>query len=324
MKKKIRTIGVITTGGDAPGMNTAIRAVVRTAIFHKMRVFGIRHGWKGMTQNDIYEMNIASVGNILNRGGTILHSSRFPEFKQKRNKDTAIKNLKDKGIQGLVVIGGDGSLRAATALNKEYKFPTINIPASIDNDIPCTDYTIGYDTAVNTAVDAIDKIRDTATSHDRLFVVEVMGRGSGSIAIDVGLVCGAEAIVVPEFKHDINKVAMNLLAGKRRGKKSFIVVVAEGAGKAQDIGEKLKRKTGIDVRVSVLGHMQRGGAPTAISREYACKLGNHAVELLRAGKSGLMVGIISEKVVSTPNVKVVKMKAKVDYDSYRIAHELAI
>ncbi|MBU0686593.1 MAG: 6-phosphofructokinase [Candidatus Margulisbacteria bacterium] len=320
----MESIGVITTGGDAPGMNTAIRAVVRTGIYYGMRVFGIFRGWRGLVENHIFQMDLASVGNILNRGGTILHTARYPEFKQKRQKDIAMKNLKEKGIQGLVVIGGDGSLRASAALYNEYKLPIVNVPASIDNDIPGTDYTIGYDTAVNTAVEAIDKIRDTATSHERLFIVQVMGRGSGSIAIDVGLVSGAEGVIVPEYKFDLDKLAKSLLDGKKRGKRSFIIVVAEGAGSGQDIGEKLAHKTGLDVRVSVLGHMQRGGSPSALSREYACKLGCHAVELLKDGKGGRMVGIKSDHYTSTPIAKVLTMKKKIDTESYRISHILSI
>ncbi|MFA4858856.1 MAG: 6-phosphofructokinase [Candidatus Margulisiibacteriota bacterium] len=320
----MNTLAVITTGGDAPGMNCAIRAVVRTAIYHNLRVFGIRHGWKGMVENNIIEMELSSVGNTLNRGGTILQSARYPDFFKKTKRAVAISNLRARNIDGLVVIGGDGSLAAAALLHKEFDFPVVNIPASIDNDIPGTDYTIGYDTAVNTAVDAIDKIRDTATSHERVFVVEVMGRGSGSIAINVGLVCGAEAVVIPEYKYSIESIVESLMAGKRRGKQSFIVVVAEGAAKGHDIGDKIAKKTGLDVRVSILGHIQRGGSPTALSREYACKLGNHAVDMLRKGKFGYMVGIQSDKIVATPITTVLKTKKKIDLQSYKLAQILAI
>lgn len=323
--QKIKTIGVITTGGDAPGMNTAIRAVVRTAIFHGLKVFGVERGWMGLIENDMRQMDIASVGGILNRGGTILHTVRCPRFKEKKSRDQAFKNLKSRGIDALVVIGGDGSLMAAEVFGRENNLPIINIPASIDNDIPGTDYTIGFDTAVNTAVEAIDKIRDTATSHERLFVIEVMGRGSGSIAIDVGLVCGAEFVIVPEFKYDINKMCKLIRSGRARGKKSFIIVVAEGAASGHDIAKQIKKCIpGVDARVSVLGHIQRGGAPTALSRELACKMGSQAVGHLLAGKSNGMLGVRSEKIVFTSYKELSRMKKKIDLEAYRIAKELAI
>jgi len=232
--------------------------------------------------------------------------------------------VKAFGIDGLVVIGGDGSLRASYVLYKEFGIPIINVPASIDNDMCGTDYTIGFDSAVNTAMEAIDKIRDTATSHERVFVIEVMGRESGSIAVEVGLVAGAEAIIIPEVKHDIRKIAKKLHYGQQRGKSSFIVVVAEGAAKAREVADELdKRVKNMDVRVSVLGHMQRGGAPSAISRETACKLGARAVELLSQGKKALMVGVISDKVIATPTKEVFKKRKGIDLSAYKLADLLA-
>lgn len=321
---KIRTIGVITPGGDAPGMNTAIRAVVRTAIFNGLKVFGIERGWTGLHEGELFDMELGTVGGIINRGGTILHTHRCPDFTKKKYRKEAFEVLKAFGIDGLVVIGGDGSLRASYILYREFGIPIINVPASIDNDICGTDYTIGFDTAVNTALDAIDKIRDTATSHERVFVIEVMGRESGSIAVEVGLVAGAEAIIIPEVKHDIRKIAKKLHYGQQRGKSSFIVVVAEGAAKAREVADELdKRIKNMDVRVSVLGHMQRGGAPSAISRETACKLGARAVELLVKGKKAMMVGVISDKVIATPTQEVFKQRKGVDMDAYKLADLLA-
>ncbi|MFA6431898.1 MAG: 6-phosphofructokinase [Candidatus Margulisiibacteriota bacterium] len=323
MAKQIKTIGVITTGGDAPGMNPAIRAVVRTALFNGMRIYGIERGWEGMVSGEIREMTLQSVSGIINRGGTMLHTHRCPEFKQKVIRDKAFANLNNYGIQGLVVIGGDGSLAASYQLYKDYGLPIINIPASIDNDIYGTDYSIGFDTAVNTALEAIDKIRDTATSHERAFIVEVMGRNNGFIALDVGLTAGAEAILIPEVPYSLDAIVEKLKDGQRRKKSSFIIVVAEGAAKAEDIAVILRKKTTLDIRVSILGHMQRGGAPTAMSRETACKLGAHAVELLRKGKKALMVGLVSDKIVVTPSAKVMKNKKKIDMDAYHLANMLA-
>ncbi|MCX5751492.1 MAG: 6-phosphofructokinase [Candidatus Saganbacteria bacterium] len=319
----MKAIGIITTGGDAPGMNTAIRAVVRTAISHDLKAFGISHGWRGLIHGEIEPMDLKSVGGIINRGGTLLHSARCPEFKDKIQRKVAFSNLQDHGIDALVVIGGDGSIMATSILHKEFKIPTVNIPASIDNDIYGTDYTIGFDTAVNTAVDAIDKIRDTATSHERLFVIEVMGRESGSIALNVALVCGAEAVLVPEKKFDLNALTKSLLEGQARGKKSYIIVVAEGAAKAQDVAKALKQKTKFDVRVSILGHIQRGGSPSAASRELACKMGYRAVELLVAGKGGYMVGAKGEEIIELPLSRVAGKHKKIDPKVYELVQILS-
>lgn len=322
-REKIKSIAVVTPGGDAPGMNTAIRAVVRTAIYNGLKVFGIEKGWLGLIEAKIRDLELQSVGGILNRGGTILHTHRCPEFKQKEVRKKAFENLRAFNVDGLVVIGGDGSLRASNELVKEFGFPIINIPASIDNDIYGTDYSIGFDTAVNTALEAIDKIRDTATSHERVFVIEVMGRNNGFIALDVGLVAGAEAIIIPEVPYNIDAIGQKLRYGQQRGKSSFIVVVAEGAASAHDIAKQLKKRTKQDVRVSILGHIQRGGSPTALSREAACKLGARAVQLLIEGKKGLMVGLVSDKIIETTVEEVLRRKKHIDIAAYKLANMLA-
>jgi len=322
-RKKIKNIAVITPGGDAPGMNTAIRAVVRTALYNGLKVYGIEKGWQGLVEGKVKDMELSSVGGIINRGGTILHTHRCPEFKQKEVRKKAYENIKAFNIDGMVVIGGDGSLKAAHELAKEYGTPIINIPASIDNDIYGTDYSIGFDTAVNTAVEAIDKIRDTATSHERVFVIEVMGRNNGFIALDVGLVSGAEAIIIPEVPYNIDAIGQKLRYGQQRGKSSFIVVVAEGAASANDIAKQLQKRTKLDVRVSILGHIQRGGSPSALSREVACKLGAKAVQLLIEGKKGLMVGMVSDKMIETPVEEVARRKKSIDMAAYKLANMLA-
>lgn len=322
-KSRIKTIAVVTPGGDAPGMNTAIRAVVRAAIFNNLKVYGIERGWRGLIDGELREMTLKSVGGIINRGGTILHTVRYPEFMQKEVRKKAFEKLKAYGIDGLVVIGGDGSLRAAYQFYKEHNLPIINIPASIDNDIYGTDYSIGFDTAVNTALDAVDKIRDTATSHERLFIIEVMGREKGFLALEVGLVCGAEEIIIPEIKYDINKIAEKIKYGKERGKTSFIIVLAEGAACAEELKKQLQKKVDLDIRLTVLGHIQRGGSPTANSRESACKLGARAVELLIAGKKALMVGLVSDKIIETPVKEAVRKQKKIDMSVYKLANMLA-
>jgi len=321
---KLKTIAVITPGGDAPGMNTAIRAVVRTAIFHDLKVCGIEQGWWGLMHGHMREMEAKDVGGIINRGGTILHSRRCPEFKKKSNRKLAYKNLESSGIDGIVAIGGDGSMRASQIIMKETGLPINVIPATIDNDIPGTDYTIGFDTAVNTAVEAIDKIRDTATSHERLFVVEVMGRHNGFIALDVAMVAGAEACIIPEVKFNLNTIVKQIEDGHERGKKSFIIVMAEGAADSRKIVAQLEKKIkNIGVRLTILGHMQRGGVPTALSRELACKLGATAVELMINGGGGYLVGAISDKICCTPISKLAKTKKQIDLEQLRIANMLA-
>ena len=322
-KKKIKSIAVVTPGGDAPGMNTAIRAVVRTGIYYGLKVWGIKQGWWGLMNGHVEELGPKSVSGIINKGGTILHTRRCPEFRDKKNRKIAYQELKSREIDGLVVIGGDGSLGASSVITKETGLPINVIPATIDNDIPGTDFTIGFDTAVNTALEAIDKIRDTATSHKRLFVVEVMGRRNGFIALDVGLSAGAEAILIPEVKYDIKKLVKQIKAGQERGKESYIIVVAEGAGDAIKICDQLKKQLKIEVRLSNLGHMQRGGTPTAFSRELACKLGAAAVELLLAGRAGNLVGAASDSVCVCPISRVAGKSKKIDLGQLRLANMLA-
>lgn len=322
-KKKIRSIALVTPGGDAPGMNTAVRAVVRTAIYHGIKVWGIEKGWYGLINGLIKEMGPKSVSGIINKGGTVLHTRRTPEFKEKKNRKMGFNELRLREIDGMVVIGGDGSMRAAHQFMKEFGIPANVIPASIDNDIPGTDYTIGFDTAVNTALEAIDKIRDTATSHERVFVVEVMGRHNGFIALDVGLSAGAEAILIPEVKYSLDQLAKKIRVGQERGKESFIIVAAEGAGDIFKISEKLSDMLNIEVRVSNLGYVQRGGSPSSLSRELACKLGAAAVECMIDGKSGYLIGSISDRVELFPIKKIIRTCKQVDMEHLRVANMLA-
>ncbi len=321
---KIRTIGVITPGGDAPGINTAIRAVVRTAIFHGLEVMGIERGYAGLIGGDIAPMDLKSVSGIVNRGGTILHTVRCSEFRKRSFRKIAARQLKDHGIDALVIIGGNGSLGGAHDLQKEFGVTSMVVPASIDNDIPCTDSTIGFDTAVNTALDAIDKIRDTAASHERIFVIEVMGRDNGFIALEVGLGAGAEIILVPEVKCDCDKVCKRLREGMDRGKHSSIIVMAEGAGRGIDMGEYISKKLKVDVRVTVLGHIQRGGSPSAYSRSLACELGSAAVELLLKGEKNKLVGMVNGKVEAADYSKVMRTKKTLNRSVLALAEKLSI
>ena len=301
-RKKIKKIAVLTSGGDAPGMNAAIRAVVRSANFFGHKTFGIKRGYLGLIRNEIEEMGPRSVANIIQKGGTILKSSRSKEFEKKRGLAKAKANLREHGIDGLIVIGGDGTYRGAYNLSKIWTGKIIGIPGTIDNDLYGTDYTIGYDTAVNTALDAIDKIRDTADSHERYFLVEVMGRHSGFIALDTGIAGGAEEILIPETKTQIKEVCERLCAGKKRGKSSSIIIVAEGdhEGGAFKVAEKLKKMSGNQYRVVVLGHLQRGGAPGAADRILASELGSFAVDQLLKGRSGVAAGKVKGKLIVTP------------------------
>ncbi|MCS6795666.1 MAG: 6-phosphofructokinase [Raineya sp.] len=300
----MQKIAVFTSGGDAPGMNACVRAVVRTAIYKGLEVFGIMRGYNGMIQGDILQMKSNSVSNIIQKGGTILKSARSKEFLTAEGRKKAYENLQKFGIEGLVAIGGDGTFRGAVEFYKEYGIPTVGCPGTIDNDLYGTDYTIGYDTAINTALEAIDKIRDTAHSHDRLFFIEVMGRDSGYIAIACGIAGGAEIVMVPETLMSVAEVAQILQAGWNRSKTSSIVVVAEGdeEGGANEVAEKIKQMLPqqFDIRVTTLGHIQRGGSPTARDRILASRLGYAAVEGLIAGYKNVMAGIINDQIVYTP------------------------
>ena len=322
----IKKIGVLTSGGDAPGMNACIRAVVRTAIFHQLKVVGIKRGYAGLIEGDMVEMDISSVSNIIQRGGTILKTARSEEFKTPEGRAKAAANMCKWGIDGLIAIGGDGTYRGANYLSKEHGIAVVGAPGTIDNDICGTDFTIGYDTAINVALDAVDRIRDTAASHDRIFFIEVMGRDAGCIALDVGVAGGAEIILIPENPIDMDKVCQTLTHGRERGKTSSIVIVAEGgkAGRAYDMAEKVKEKTGFDYRVSILGHIQRGGSPTVRDRVLASKLGAAAGEALKDGHSNVMTGEINGKVKFTQLESIWTGKREVDAELYRLAGMLAI
>jgi 6-phosphofructokinase 1 len=319
----MKKIGVLTSGGDSPGMNPAIRAVVRKAIYHDLEVYGIYGGYAGLISGNIKKLELGSVGDIIHRGGTMLYSARCPEFKNKDVQQKGIEQLIAHGIEGLVVIGGDGSYRGAKALT-EQGYPCVGIPGTIDNDIPGTEFTIGFDTALNTVIDAIDKIRDTATSHERTFVIEVMGRDAGDLALWAGLAGGAETVLIPEENYDMNEIADRLRKGHERGKKHSIIIVAEGVCSGIDFGKELKEKTNFDTRVSVLGHMQRGGSPSAFDRVLASRLGAKAVELLIEGKGGRAVGIEKNAVVDYDIIEALGRSHTLDFDLARLSKELSI
>lgn len=292
----MKKIAVLTSGGDAPGMNAAIRAVVRKAIYHGLEVVGVQQGYAGLIAGKMDTMHLGSVGDIIQRGGTMLQSARCPEFVTDEGQERAVRQLEQNGIEGVVVIGGDGSYRGALALS-EKGIPAVGVPGTIDNDIPGTDFTIGFDTALNTIIEAIDKIRDTATSHERTFIVEVMGRDAGDLALWAGLAGGAETVLIPEESFDINDMIERLRSGHERGKKHSIIIVAEGVMSGTELAHQLKNSAGIETRVSVLGHIQRGGSPTARDRVLASQFGAKAVEVLLEGKKGRAIGIQNHQVV---------------------------
>ena len=325
--KKVQHIGVFTSGGDSPGMNACLRAVVRTAVFHEIKITGIMRGYQGMIENDFLPMNARSVSNIIHRGGTILKSARSKEFEEKTGRDKAFSNLQAAGIEGLIAIGGDGTFRGATAFFDENDMPIMGIPGTIDNDLNGTDFTLGFDTAVNTAAEAIDKIRDTAASHDRLFFVEVMGRDAGHIALWSGISGGAEAILLPEEKTDIDQLIALLGKGAKNQKTSSIVIVCEGddAGGALEIAKKVNEKfPKFDTRVTVLGHVQRGGSPSVFDRMLGSRLGIAATEALLNGSYGKMAGILSNKIAFTDFKEATKQHSPMDPELLRYAKMLAI
>ncbi|WP_202080760.1 6-phosphofructokinase [Caldalkalibacillus salinus] len=319
----MKKIGVLTSGGDSPGMNAAIRAVVRKALYHGVQVSGIYSGYHGLMNNNIETLDVGSVGDIIHRGGTILGTARSETFKTDEGQYQAIENLKANGIEGLVVIGGDGSFKGAEKLS-EKGIAAVGVPGTIDNDIPCTDFTIGFDTALNTVIEAIDKIRDTATSHERTFIIEVMGRDAGDLALWSGLADGAETILIPEEDFTIDDVVSRLNRGYDRGKKHSIIVVAEGIGSGMDVGHQITDKTGLECRVTVLGHIQRGGTPTAFDRVLASRLGAYAVEQLLQGQKGIMVGLQQNKEVATNISEALERKHTVDHSLCKLARELSI
>ncbi|AMA64017.1 MAG: 6-phosphofructokinase [Kurthia gibsonii] len=318
----MKKIGVLTSGGDSPGMNAAIRAVVRKAIYHGLEVAGIFHGYQGLIDGNIKPLERGDVGDIIQRGGTMLYSARCLEFKEEAGQLKAIEQLRAHEIDGLVVIGGDGSYRGAKALTKR-GIPCVGVPGTIDNDIAGTDYTIGFDTALNTVIEAIDKIRDTATSHDRSFIIEVMGRDAGDLALWAGLAGGAETILIPEEPHDLEDMAERLKRGRDRGKKHSIIIVAEGVMSGQDLQVKLL-EMGIETRVSVLGHIQRGGSPTARDRVLASQMGAKAVELLLQNNGGKAVGMRNHEIVAHDFEEVFEESPEFDNEMYKLSKELSI
>jgi 6-phosphofructokinase 1 len=312
---KINKIGVLTSGGDAPGMNAAIRAVTRTAIYNGLEVIGIRHGYLGMINANFKPLQAHSVSDMIQRGGTMLKTARCEAFKTPEGRKKAYENLKAAEIDGVVVIGGDGSFMGANIFNEEYNIPFVGVPGTIDNDIYGTDYTIGYDTALNTVVQCVDKIRDTASALNRLFFVEVMGAEAGHIALYSGIASGAEAIIMPEIKGDARDIRKMLETGNKRKKSSNIIIVAEGdeGGGAMAIAEKLKDELkDYEVRVSILGHLQRGGSPSALDRVNASRLGNAAIEALLDGQQSVMVGLQNDEIVLVPFRKAVKLHKKLN------------
>ncbi len=326
MDKKVTKIGVLTSGGDSPGMNAAIRAVVRTGIYHGLEVFGIIRGYSGMVDGDIVKMESKSVANIIQRGGTILKTSRCQEFFSKEGRIKAYENLKKHGINGLVIIGGDGSFRGAQTFTNEHEIPCIGLPGTIDKDIAGTDFTIGFDTAVNTAVEAIDKIRDTMDAHDRLFIIEVMGRDSGYIALHSGISTGAENILIPERRTDIEAVIIALAEKERRQKLVNLIVVAEGDGfgGADEVAKIIKeRMPSQEVRVCILGHIQRGGAPSCFDRVIASRMGYAAVECLIDGRHNIFVGILNNRLHYIPLTEAVKKKQRISEEWMKIVRILS-
>ncbi len=321
---RIKKIGILTSGGDAPGMNAAIRSVVRTALSKNMKVFGIRHGYNGLINNDVFEMHIRSVSEIIHRGGTILYTARSPEFRTLQGQQTAAASCRAHGIEAVVVIGGDGSFRGAKDLAAQ-EVPCVCIPGTIDNDIACTDYTIGYDTAMNTALEMIDKLRDTTQSHARCSVVEVMGRNAGYIAANIGLAVGAVVTLVPERPYDVDEdVVAKMKFTKKIGKKHFIIVVAEGAGDSNALAKEIEEKTGIESRATVLGHVQRGGAPTVRDRVAASRLGYHAVDLLEEGITNRVIGFNADDLVDFDIDEALAMKKSLDFSLLDISSTLSV
>ncbi len=324
---EIRKIGVFTSGGDSPGMNAAIRAVVRSALYYNLEVVGIKKGYEGLIAGDFEDMNRKSVGNIIQRGGTILKTARCPEFKTKEGREKAYNQLKTHHIDGLVAIGGDGTFTGAKIFGEEFDFPILGLPGTIDNDLFGTDFTIGYDTAINNVVEAIDRIRDTAESHSRLFIVEVMGRDCGLIALRSGIGVGAESIFIPETKTDLDAL-MHRLEISRIDKMSKILIVAEGEGEsggAVELAEKVKERfPQYDTRLSILGHIQRGGRPTCMDRVLASRLGVAAVENLIAGRKSEMVGLLNGKIAFTPFDNAIKHHREINQDLFKIVDILSL
>lgn len=320
----MKSIAVLTSGGDSPGMNAAVRAVVRTACQRGIKVYGVDRGYTGLIKGDVHEMNLRAVSDIITRGGTILYSARCPEFKTEEGIQKAVDTCKRVGIDGMVIIGGDGSFRGARDLSLR-GIPCIGLPGTIDNDISCTDYTIGYDTCLNTIVQMVDRIRDTSESHDRCTVVEVMGRGAGYLALESGIAVGATSILVPEVEYDIERdIIARIREFQKTGKRHFIVIVAEGVGGTAEIAKKIEAETGVESRATILGHVQRGGSPTARDRIMASQMGSRAVDLLTQGIGNRVVGIRDNKIVDFDIFEALKMTKTIDMKDYELAHEISI
>jgi 6-phosphofructokinase 1 len=320
----MKKIGVLTSGGDAPGMNAAVRAVVRTALNKGVEVVGIIGGYTGLIKGEFIDFNLRSVSDIIHRGGTVLYSSRCPEFKTEEGILKAVETCKVNGIEGIVAIGGDGTFRGARDLSL-HGIPCVGIPATIDNDIASTDYTIGFDTAMNTVMEMVDRLRDTAQSHARCSVVEVMGRGAGYLALRTGIAVGAAAILVPEVEYDVDKdIIARMMDTKKTGKKHFIIVVAEGVGKVNQLAKEIEEKTGIESRATILGHVQRGGRPAVRDRVMASRMGYAAVELLVKGIGNRVISFTDNQIVDFDIYEALSMERKFDHELYNIAHEISI
>lgn len=319
-----KSIAVLTSGGDAPGMNAAVRSVVRAAMYRGMKVIGVYRGYNGLLNKDVKELDLRSVSDIINRGGTVLYTARSEEFKTPEGIEKAAQNCRELGIDGLVVIGGDGSFRGARKLSLA-GIPCVGIPGTIDNDISCSEYTVGFDTAMNTAMDMVDKIRDTAQSHDRCSVVEVMGRRCGDIALQTGIACGATSILVPEIECDIERdVIAKIYEQKSTGKKHFIIVVAEGVGGVEDLAKYIEKRTGIETRATILGHVQRGGSPTLRDRVIATAMGVDAVRLLEKGIGNRVIALKDGRTVDYDILEALDMKREFDNELFQKAMEVSI
>lgn len=314
----MKKIAVLTSGGDAPGMNAAIRSVVRTALFHNLEVYGVKRGYTGLIEGDYIRMDLGSVADIIHRGGTILGTARCKEFFEEDGRKKALNKMREAEIEALIAIGGEGTFQGASKLDN-MGMPVVAIPGTIDNDVPCTDRTIGFDTVVNTVLDAINKIRDTASSHDRIFVIEVMGRNSGAIALASGLAGGAESILIPEQSFELEQVVLNIKRGKSRGKRHSIIIVAEGVANSLDITKQIEKMTGMETRLTILGHLQRGGSPTAQDRILASRMGAEAVELLLRGQRNKMIASEGDKIIGVDIVWALQQKKETNYEDYKLA-----
>ena len=327
MSKEIKTIGVLTSGGDAPGMNSVVRAVVRSAIANGIKVYGIRRGYNGLIHEDLFEMNLRTVSEIIEKGGTVLYTARCLEFKEEAGMQKAIETCKKYGIDGIVVIDGDGSFRGAADLSVR-GIPCVAVPGTIDNDISCSDYTIGYDTALNCVTNLVDRIRDTAQSHERCSIVEVMGAGAGYLALISGISTGANCILVPEVETPYEQIVQRIDKSRKLGKTHFIIVVAEGVvdryGSTHDLAKRIQNDTGIETKYTILGHVQRGGSPTVRDRLMGSQMGHYAVSLLLKGKSNRVVVYKDDKIVDFDVVEALKMKKEFPIDLYNMANEISI